>query len=85
MARRSWSIRDARNRFSELVEAARRRPQTVTKRGKPVVLIIAADEYERLRELQHLKAPSFAKLLLAMRTDGEEFKRLEGRMLDPGF
>jgi hypothetical protein len=30
-------------------------------------------------------APSFAELLLAMPTDGEEFERLEGRMRDPGF
>jgi hypothetical protein len=35
--------------------------------------------------LQHFKAPSFAELLLAIPTDGEEFERLEGRMRDPGF
>jgi len=30
MASRNWSVQDARNRFSEVVEAARRAPQTVT-------------------------------------------------------
>ena len=85
MARQSWSIQDAKNRFSEVVEAARRKPQTVTKHGQPAVVIVAADEYERLRKLQHLKAPSFAELLLAMPTGGEDFERLEGRMRDPGF
>ena len=85
MARQSWSIQDAKNRFSEVVEAARRQPQTVTKHGQPAVVIVAADEYERLRKLQHLKAPSFAELLLAMPTGGEDFERLEGRMRDPGF
>ena len=85
MASSTWSIQDAKNRFSEVVEAARRRPQTVTKHGKPAVVVVAADEYERLCKLQHLKAPSFAEMLLAMPTGGEQFERLEGRMRDPGF
>jgi prevent-host-death family protein len=85
MAGRNWSVQDAKNRFSEVVEAARRKPQTVTKHGKPAVVVVAADEYERLRTLQHLKAPTFAEMLLAMPTGGEEFERLEGRMRDPGF
>jgi antitoxin Phd len=85
MTRHMWSVQDAKNRFSEVVEAARRKPQTVTKHGKPAVVVVAADEYERLHKLQQLKAPSFAQMLLAMPTGGEEFERLEGRMRDPGF
>jgi antitoxin Phd len=85
MGRQTWSLQDAKNRFSEVVEAARRKPQTVTKHGKPAVVVVAADEYERLRKLEHLKAPTFAELLLAMPTGGDEFERLEGRMRDPGF
>ncbi len=85
MARHTWSVQDAKNRFSEVVEAARRQPQTVTKHGKPAVVVVAADEYERLRKLQRLKAPTFAEMLLAMPPGGEGFERLEGRMRDPGF
>jgi antitoxin Phd len=85
MVRQTWSVQDAKNRFSEVVEAARRKPQTVTKHGKPAVVVVAADEYERLRKLEHVKAPTFAELLLAMPTGDEEFERLEGRMRDPGF
>jgi antitoxin Phd len=85
MGRQTWSVQDAKNRFSEVVEAARRKPQTVTKHGKPAVVVVAADEYERLRKLEHLKAPTFAELLLAMPTGGDEFERLEGRMREPGF
>ena len=85
MARRIWSVQDAKNRFSEVVEAAQYRPQTVTKHGKPAVVVVAANEYERLRRLEHIKAPSFAELLLAMPSDGKEFERLEGRMREPGF
>ena len=85
MARPTWSIQDARNRFSEVVAAARQAPQTVTRHGKPAVVVVAADEYERLRKLQHLKAPSFAQLLLAMPTGGEALDRLAGGMREPGF
>jgi antitoxin Phd len=85
LARRNWSVQDAKNRFSEVVEAARHRPQTVTKHGKPAVVIVAAGEYERLRRLEQIKAPSFAELLLAMPTDGKDFERLEGRLREPGF
>ena len=85
MGREIWSVQDAKNRFSEVVEAARRKPQTVTKHGKAAVVVVAADEYGRLRKLEHLKAPTFAELLLAMPTGGDEFERLEGRMRDPGF
>ena len=66
MAQPTWSVQDAKNRFSEMVEAARRKAQTVTKHGKPAVVIVAADEYERLHKLEQLKAPSFAELLLAI-------------------
>jgi antitoxin Phd len=85
MVRQTWSVQDAKNRFSEVVEAARRKPQTVTKHGKPAVVVVAAEEYQRLRKLEHLKAPTFAELLLAMPTGGEEFERLKARMRDPGF
>jgi antitoxin Phd len=61
------------------------KPQTVAKHGKPAVVVAAVDEYERLRKVQHLKAPSFGELLLAMPTHGEEFEPLEGRMREPGF
>jgi antitoxin Phd len=66
----SWSVQDAKNRFSAVVEAARRRPQTVTKHGKPAVVVVDAREYERLRRLERAKAPSFAEALLAMPQGG---------------
>ncbi len=56
MAHRIWSVQDAKNRFSEVVEAARRLPQTVTKHGKPAVVVMDVVEYERLRHLEPAQA-----------------------------
>jgi antitoxin Phd len=72
-----WSVQDAKNRFSEVLEAARRQPQTVAKHGKPAVVVIAVAEYERLRRVARAQAPSFAELLLAIPQDGVEFSRLD--------
>jgi len=85
MAHPTWSVQDAKNRFSEVVEAARRKPQTVTKHGKPAVVVVAADEYERLRKLQRLKAPSFAEMLLAMPQGDVEFERIKTKPRDLEF
>jgi prevent-host-death family protein len=85
MAHPSWRLQDAKNRFSEVVEAARRKPQLVTKHGKPAVVVVAVDEYERLRQLERLKAPSLADHLLAMPTDDGEFERLKGGLRETNF
>lgn len=85
MVQRSWSIQEAKNQFSEVVSAARREPQTVTKHGKPAVVVVAADEFERLRRLQHLNVPSFAEMLLSMPQDGEEFERIKVKPRDVEF
>ena len=82
MAKPTWSVQDAKNRFSEVVAAAKHRPQTVTKHGKPAVVVVAADDYERLRHLERVQASSFAQLLLAIPQDGGEFPRLKGHPRD---
>jgi prevent-host-death family protein len=83
MVQRNWSVQDAKNRFSEVVEAARRAPQTVTKHGKPAVVVVDVTEYERLRQLERAKAPSFAEFLLTMPQDDGEFEREDVRLRDP--
>ena len=69
-----WPIQDAQNRFGAVVEAALAgEPQRVTRRGKPAVVVLAAEEYERLCELD--KKSSFVDHLLAMPQDDGEFER----------
>lgn len=82
MAKPIWSVQDAKNRFSEVVEAAQRRPQTVTKHGRPAVVVLAANEYARLRHLENLEALSFADQLLAIPADDGNFERLGGDLRD---
>ena len=85
MTRQKWSVQDAKNRFSEVVEAARRAPQTVTKHGKPAVVVMDVAEYDRLRRLERARAPSFAEVLLSIPQDDGEFSRPDVRMRDPEF
>ena len=43
---REWALADAKARFSELVDITLREGvQTVTRRGKPAVVIVPAEEY----------------------------------------
>lgn len=78
-----WSVQEAKNRFSALVEAARHEPQTVTKHGKPAVVVVDAGEYQRLRQLERALAPSFAETLLAMPQDDGAFPSVSVRPRDP--
>ena len=72
-----WQLKEAKNRFSAVVDAALTGvPQLVTRRGRPAVVVLAVEEYERLRYLEQAKAPTFADLMLAIPQDDEEFGRL---------
>ena len=74
---REWSLEDAWEKFSEVVNAAlAREPQRVTRRGHPAVVIVAAEEYERLCRLDESHVPTFGELLLEMPQDDQEFDRL---------
>lgn len=46
---RRWQLQEAKARFSEVVEGALAGdPQVVTRRGRPAVVVIPYEEYERL-------------------------------------
>ena len=48
MTTRGWQLQEAKSRFSELVNAVNSKgAQPVTKHGKPAVVIISAEEYQR--------------------------------------
>jgi antitoxin Phd len=46
---RTWKLEDAKNRFSEVVRrAVEHEPQLVTRNGREAVVIVSAEDYERL-------------------------------------
>lgn len=66
----SWSLQDAKNRFSTVVAAAQGgQPQTVTKRGQPAVVVVSVQQFEQLQGRQAIALPSFADHLLALPQD----------------
>jgi antitoxin Phd len=49
LSRRPWRLEEAKARFSEVVRRARTEgPQHVTVRGEPAVVVISAEELQRL-------------------------------------
>lgn len=51
MANRVWRLQDAKNRFSEMVDKALTEgPQVVTRRGEEVVVVVAKEEFAKLRK-----------------------------------
>ena len=69
----TWQLQDAKNRFSAVVDAALNgEPQEVTRRGKPVVVVIAVDEYERLCQAEKAATPDFIEHLLAIPKGGPD-------------
>jgi prevent-host-death family protein len=42
------SAREAKNAFGRLIDMARAEPVAIEKHGRPVVVVVALEEYERL-------------------------------------
>jgi prevent-host-death family protein len=47
------SAKDAKNGFGFLLDTARAEPVTIEKHGRPVVVVLSTEEYERLRNLEN--------------------------------
>lgn len=79
-----WTVQDAKNKFSAVVDAALAgTPQEVTRRGKPAVVILSADEYHRLLEGAVRARASFADHLMAF--PGGEIPRMDATPRDVTF
>ena len=77
-------LREAKMTLSAVVEAAERgEPTTITKHGRPAAVVLSHAEWARLKS----KVPSFADLLLAVPTLGEEDlpKRRPARIVREGL
>ena len=46
---KQWPVQDAKNQLSRVIELARSKgPQTITRHGQPVVVVVAANEFKKL-------------------------------------
>ena len=52
------SAKDAKYGFGRLIDLARAEPVAVTKHGRPVVVVMAIEEYERLKAVDLRKNPN---------------------------
>lgn len=79
-----WTLQDAKNRFSAVVDAALAgTPQEVTRRGKPAVVVISTEAYQRLVNEAVGTRGSFAEHLMAF--PGGTFERAEAKPRDVSF
>jgi prevent-host-death family protein len=75
----TWSVVEAKAKFSELIDKAQSDgPQTITRNGRKAVVVVAADEWERKTK----RRGNLAEFLMAspLRGSGVEIKRLRGFM-----
>jgi prevent-host-death family protein len=43
----TWSVAEAKARFSEVLDQARAAPQTITRNGRRAAVVISADQWDR--------------------------------------
>lgn len=61
-----WTVQDAKNRFSAVVEAALAgAPQQVSRRGIPAVVVLSVEQYQRLLDGAQSRRGGFADHLMA--------------------
>ena len=78
------NLQDAKNRFSAVVDAAMAgRPQEVTRRGKPAVVVLSVEEYHRLLDEARARRERFADHLLAF--PGRDTPRAQVKPRDVTF
>lgn len=79
MVTHSWTVAEAKAKFSELIDRARSEaPQTITKHGRPTAVIVSAEQWERKSE----RKGNLAEFLAAspLRGSGLKVKRLPVRL-----
>lgn len=44
---KSWTVAGAKAKLSEVIDRAQATPQTITRNGKPSVVVVSAEEWQR--------------------------------------
>jgi prevent-host-death family protein len=75
-----WSIRDAKDHLSQLIEAAQTEPQAITRRGRRAAILLSEREFERLRRQAEPLTSFFARAGL----EDIEIERVKAAARDEG-
>nr|WP_129667012.1 type II toxin-antitoxin system prevent-host-death family antitoxin [Phytoactinopolyspora endophytica] len=79
-----WTVAEAKARLSEVIDRAERvGPQTISRRGKETVVVVAIDEWHKKSVRKGTLAEFFANSPLA--GSGIEIERAQGRMREVDF
>jgi antitoxin Phd len=54
----TFSALEAKNRLGQILDAAQREPVTITRHGRPAVIVLAVQDYQALLEGRPEKSPS---------------------------
>lgn len=77
------SITEVHNRLSYWLKRVPERPVTITRRGKPVGVLVSPEEYERLRQVQaYLEMLQLSRSLLEGDVTAEELYRASREELE---
>lgn len=78
MGSQSWTVAEAKAKFSEIIERAMTEgPQTITRKGRTAAVVVGAEEWQRKTRRVGNLAEFFAASPL--RGSGLKVRRLKGR------
>ncbi len=84
MSVQTWSVAQAKAKFSEVIEKAKSEgPQTITRNGRKAAVLVAAEEWEHKTQPKESLAEFFAKSPL--RGSGINLRRLPIRLRKQGL
>ncbi len=79
-----WQLQEAKNKLSEVLREAREHgPQTITLRGEEEAVVISADEYRKLKDVNKPKKRTLLEALRACPVKDIDFEKGRNRDL-PG-
>lgn len=59
---KQWAVQDAKNQLSQVIQlACTVGPQTITRHGRPMAVVVAADEFKKLRSPKETPLEFFSR------------------------
>ena len=77
---RNWSVRNAKDRLSALIEAAQSEPQAITRRGRCTAILLSEREFKRLQR----QAEPLTKFFARAGLEEIEIERIKAAPRDEG-